>query len=392
MATKRTALSLFSGCGGLDLGFVQAGFRVLAAYDFWAPAIDVYGLNAPLLGEVKTSKASLCLADNEVTLEDFPKADVILGGPPCQGFSFAGRQAADDPRNRLYQDFVKIVNHIRPKAFLMENVRGMEAMALKQVTRDFQKVGYQLVVSMARAQDFDLAQRRERLIIVGFEESQGVLFEPPASTFGALFGATSPRSILDVIGDLPKPHESEDSGADLPDDVRSHAIKPLPPPVQKFVKHVPNGGCFRDAPRRCLPDRLKKILDDPQRYRSPRLFPKPNPSEPAQTIPADTNPSLGGVLAPDLIYRPGRDAKPVNPDDHTTNGLYTSPNPSRRLSPREAARLQGFPDEFTFRGSITTQFQMIGNAVPVAMAKAFAECILEQMPSAPRRRKTNKVQ
>lgn len=391
MAKQRTAISLFSGCGGLDLGFVQAGFKILTAYDHWAPSMEVYSLNASILGDVKTNTKSLCLADNEVTLDDFPKADVILGGPPCQGFSFAGRQSADDPRNKLYQDFVKIVNHVRPRAFLMENVRGMEAMALKNVIRDFKKVGYTLVVTMARAQDFDLAQRRERLIIVGFEESSGVLFEPPSSTFGELFGATKPKSILETIHDLPVPFVCSDSGADLPDDVRSHAIKPLPDLVQRFVRHIPNGGCFRDAPRKTLPDRLKKILDDPQRYRSPRLFPKPDPSEPAQTIPADTNPSLGGVLAPDLVYGDSAPAMPADAALNTKNGLYTSPSPSRRLSPREAARLQGFPDEFTFRGSITTQFQMIGNAVPVAMARAFAEGILEQLPSEPKRARPKKT-
>jgi len=389
MAKKRTVLSLFCGCGGLDLGFVQAGFVICAAFDNWAPAVETHKLNGPLLGNGDVFKKSLRLADKEVCLDDLPPCEIILGGPPCQGFSFAGRQFHDDPRNSLYCDFVEIVNYLQPRVFLMENVRGMEAMALEQVKADFSAAGYRVSVTIARAVDFGLAQRRERLIIVGFRQDLKMEFEPPGATFGNLFGAQGMKGILEVIGDLPRPVEvlgSKTSLEHLPPFLQSHAYRPLPPAVLEFVKHIPNGGCFRDAPRSTLPKRLRKILDNPARYRTPRLFPKPDPSQPAQTIPADTNPSLGGVLAPDLEYKNGY-ATVVDPLLHTKNGIYTTPVPSRRLTPREAARLQGFPDEFCFSGTLSTQFHLIGNAVPVPLARAFAESIADQLLQLDRRPK-----
>ena len=380
MTKKRSVLSLYSGCGGLDLGFIQAGFHLVAAYDHWGPAVEAHQLNMGLLGEPKVFQKSLCISDGEVKLDELPEAEVVLGGPPCQGFSFAGKQFKNDPRNKLYRDFVEIVRHLQPRCFVMENVRGMEAMALDQVTEDFEEAGYRVLVSLARAVNFGLAQKRERLIIVGLRRDLEEVFQPPDSVMGGLFSGHQ-TSLIEAIGDLPQPIEVVDDEASLeslPQHLRSHAFRPLSAMVQKFLRHVPNGGCFRDAPRKFLPERLKKILDEPARYRSPRLFPKPNPEEPAQTIPADTNPSLGGVLAPDLEYRGGR-AGGVDVKRHTKAGVYTSPSPSRRLTPREAARLQGFPDTFQFVGSLGTQFKLIGNAVPVPLARAFAESLFEQL-------------
>jgi DNA (cytosine-5)-methyltransferase 1 len=379
--THKSILSLFSGCGGLDLGFVQAGFHIKLAFDNWGPAVETHRQNSKLLGG-EVFQRSLALADREIQVDELPRCEVILGGPPCQGFSFAGRQFLDDPRNQLYRDFVRIVSHLRPKAFLLENVLGMEAMALDQAIRAFEECDYVVTPNRVLATDFGVAQRRERLFIVGFRKDLCIRFSPPSATYGELFGTPGDRSILDAIKGLPAPIAMTDGAMDLltrlPKYLQSHAYRPLPDSVQKFVRHIPNGGYFRDAPMRTLPERLRKIARDPGRYRSPRLFPKPDPDEPAQTVPADTNPSLGGVLAPDLEYRKGA-AIPVVTLQHTKGTVYSSPQPSRRITPREAARLQSFPDEFLFSGSLTTQFRLIGNAVPVRAAKAFAERILEHL-------------
>lgn len=378
---RRSVLSLFSGCGGLDLGFVQAGYHLELSIDHWAPAVETHRANHRLLGG-DVLQRSLALSDEEVQIDQLPRCEVILGGPPCQGFSFAGKQFLDDPRNQLYRDFVRIVAHLRPRAFLLENVLGMEAMVLDQVVESFEAVGYVVTANRASATDFGVAQRRERLLIVGFRKDLGVRFGPPQAVYGGLFGTQGDKSILDAIKDLPRPVAIPDRDLaplqQLPGYLQSHAYRPLPDSVQHFVRHIPNGGCFRDAPTRTLPERLRKIVKNPARYRSPRLFPKPDPNEPAQTVPADTNPSLGGVLAPDLEYQNGI-AKPVGAAEHTRGKIYTSPQPSRRITPREAARLQSFPDEFVFSGSLTTQFRLIGNAVPVRVAKAFADQILEYL-------------
>ena len=184
---------------------------------------------------------------------------------------------------------------------------------------------------------------------------------------------------MDVIGGLPEPREVSSERISAEHFLDNHVFTRLSENAQRFVRHIPNGGYYKDAPLDTLPDRLIKIINDPVRYRSPRLFPKPNPSKPAQTVPADTNPSIGGVLAPDMTYDKDGIAKPVDPQKYTSDGVYTSPNPSRRLTPREAARIQSFPDEILFDGAVSTQFKMIGNAVPVAMASAFAREIKSQL-------------
>jgi DNA (cytosine-5)-methyltransferase 1 len=364
-SSPMTVLSLFSGCGGLDLGFVQAGFELKLSIDNWEPAVATHKLNATLLGGDVVRK-SLCLSDGELRVDELPKCDVILGGPPCQGFSFAGKQVVNDPRNQLYLDFLSIVERLQPKCFVMENVRGIEAMALPEIVRSFSSVGYNVTADRVQATHFAVPQKRERVLIVGFRNDLCIRFSPPNETLGGLFGSSRDISIFEAIGDLPEPKSiTSDETVDThpSDPLCNHVFKPLSDQVQLFVRHIPNGGCFRDAPRQFLPKRLRTILKNPARYRSPRLFPKPDPFSPAQTVPADMNPSLGGVLAPDFVY--------VN------NKYYTSPVPSRRFTPREAARLQTFPDKFIIQGSVSTQIRLIGNAVPVKLANAYAKQIRE---------------
>ena len=373
-----TVLSLFSGCGGLDLGFVNAGFQLKLSIDHWEPAVATHKLNSKLLGG-EVIRKSLRLGDGEIQVDELPVCDVILGGPPCQGFSFAGKQRLNDPRNALYQDFMNIVNHLQPKCFVMENVRGIEAMALPDVVHSFDSVGYDVSAERVQATHFAVPQRRARVIIVGFRKDLCIRFSPPRQALGGLFGSSHEISIFEAIGDLPEPSATTSEGViDIkPGDLLcNHVYKPLSAQAQLFVRHIPNGGCFRDAPEQFLPERLRKILRNPARYRSPRLFPKPDPFSPAQTVPADMNPSLGGVLAPDFIYVDGK-PRAVTPAECEKDGLYTAPDPSRRFTPREAARLQTFPDKFVIKGSVSTQIRLIGNAVPVNLAYAYAQQIRE---------------
>ena len=370
-------LSLFSGCGGLDLGFVLQGFNLLAAYDNWKPAVEVHRKNSKILGG-EVHHRSLSLEDGEVNLSEFPRVDVVLGGPPCQGFSFAGRQRLDDPRNKLYLDFLEIVKAVSPLCFLMENVRGIEAIALEDLKKSFSRIDYNITVVRALATNFQVAQRRERVLIVGVRSDLQKTFIPPEESVGGLFSEGNGVSIFDAIRDLPEPREVGSKKITAVHYLDNHVYTPLSDSAQRFVRHIPNGGYYKDAPRNKLPERLIKILDDPARYRSPRLFPKPNPMGPAQTVPADMNPSIGGVLAPDFIYENGSPI-PVESKNYTREGVFTAPKPSRRFTPREAARLQSFPDDFLFDGAVSTQIKLIGNAVPVRMAEAFAREIRKQI-------------
>jgi DNA (cytosine-5)-methyltransferase 1 len=353
----------------------MSGYQMLEAYDHWGPAVDNHNKNRDLLGGMAYKK-SLALADNEINLSDLPKVDVILGGPPCQGFSFAGKQLIDDPRNTLYLDFKRIVEYLRPKVFLMENVRGLEKMALESVRKSFQEINYNVCVDRVRAIDLGIPQRRERIIIVGTRDSE-VRFFTPDILFGGLFGAMEPRSILDVVGDLPEPIPEAGKKTDSGHFLEDHCYAPLSRIEQGFIRHIPNGGYYKDAPRETLPDRLKKIYDDPIKYKSPRLFPKADPFGQSQTIPASSSPSIGGVIAPDLIYSDGVTI-PVISEEYTIKSIYKAPKESRRFTPREIARLQGFPDEFLFVGSASTKTKLIGNAVPYKISELYAQEIKNQ--------------
>ena len=371
-----SVLSLFCGCGGLDLGFAQKGYKIIAAYDNWGPAIAIHKKNNSLIGG-HSFKVSLDLKEKEIQLSDFPKTDVVLGGPPCQGYSYAGKQEVDDPRNHLYLDFRDIVSYVKPKVFLMENVRGLEKMALPQIKKSFFDIGYNVNVDLVKAIDIGIPQRRERLIIVG-TPVQSKKFKTPSKLIGGLFGdKVRKTNILDAIGDLPQPNPSDEI-IDAKTFIDDHNFYPFSPTDENFIKHIFNGGYFADAPRNSLPERLKKIFDNPLRYKSPRLFPKPDPNYPSQTVPASSSPSIGGIIAPDLLYKDGFSI-PVDKEKYTQDGIYTSPVTSRRFTPRELARLQTFPDDFLFTGSQTTKIKAIGNAVPVEMSRLFAEEIADQI-------------
>ena len=377
MKNNITFLSLFSGCGGLDLGFTQSGFELVAAFDHWLPAVKNHNKNSHLFGGAKAQQKSLKLSENEIDLGCLPKADVVLGGPPCQGYSFAGKQKIDDPRNQLYLDFKSIVAHIRPKVFLMENVRGLENMALDSIQQSFAAIDYNVTVQRVKAVDLGIPQRRERVIIVGTQIGQKK-FKEPEILMGGLFGSLEPPSIFETIKDLPKPMSSKEQFEPQGNYLDDHIFLPLSDLEQRFIRHIPNGGFYSDAPRETLPERLKKIYDNPLEYKSPRLFPKADPIKTAQTIPASTSPSIGGVIAPDLGYRE-EGAYLIDCSKYMQNGVYTAPEPSRRFTPREIARLQGFPDDFLFEGSGSTKNKMIGNAVPIKMAAIFAAEIKRQM-------------
>lgn len=370
-----TVLSLFSGCGGLDLGFSLSGFEIKLAIDHWSGAVDIHKKNRDLIGGECIQK-SLKLSDNEINLSELPKVDVILGGPPCQGFSFAGKQMVDDPRNRLYLDFKAIVEHLKPKVFLMENVRGLEKMALSAIQESFNEIGYDVNVNRVEAIKLGIPQRRERVIIVGTKTGTPK-FKTPDILLGGLFAPSiDVRTVMDAISDLPQPDAAKNA-IDSTSFLDDHVFYPLSVVEQNFIRHIPNSGYYADAPRSSLPDRLKKIYDEPLKYKSPRLFPKADPLRPSQTVPASSSPSIGGVIAPDLDYTANK-VLPIDKAEHTVDGVYTAPNGSRRFTPREMARLQTFPDQFLFTGSPTSKIKAIGNAVPVELARVFAAEIHDQ--------------
>ena len=165
---KNNFIDLFCGAGGLSLGFVQEGYNVNFACDFEKACIETYLFNHP-----NTNSEYIKLVDikeiehNILNFLSNKEVSVVIGGPPCQGFSIANQQRViDDPRNELYKSYVNVVRQVKPKFFVMENVKGMLKVA-NQVVEDFENIGYKVVYKILNAKDFGIPQNRERLIFIG---------------------------------------------------------------------------------------------------------------------------------------------------------------------------------------------------------------------------------
>ena len=177
---KFTFIDLFAGCGGLSLGFEKAGFKSLLAIDHWQDALDTYAKNRK---NARTLCADLANIDPNQVKKDYQisEVDVIVGGPPCQGFSLAGKRIIDDERNKLYKSFVSFVKTFSPKAFVMENVPNILSigggLVKDSIFSDFEQLGYHVTVKVLLASDYGVPQNRKRAVFVGFLKDQ--LFEYP---------------------------------------------------------------------------------------------------------------------------------------------------------------------------------------------------------------------
>ena len=171
--TKYTVLDLFCGCGGMSLGFEEAGYHVLLGIDIWKDALETYKYNHKQSQILCADMASL--SPNQVEdLLGSKTVDVIIGGPPCQGFSIAGKRIVNDERNKLYKGFVRMVEHFKPKAFVMENVPNILSIgggAVKEaILNDFKELGYNVETKVLTASDYGVPQNRRRAIFVGLQD------------------------------------------------------------------------------------------------------------------------------------------------------------------------------------------------------------------------------
>lgn len=305
------ALSLFSGGGGLDLGFHEAGVEVVACVDNDPEACKTLRHNRPdwTVHEIDIRK-----------YQPDVEADIVIGGPPCQGFSTAGKGDPNDPRNYLWREYLRIVAAVRPRAVLLENVAGMTIRKnrhhLRAVCTELEKLGYRVTQDVLNAADYGVPQIRKRLILVGVRDGCPSLPAPTTTVH------TTVREAIEDLIDVVDPE----------------------------INQVPN----RHAPH--VVERWSKLAYgelDP-RYRRARL----HPDKPSHTIRA------GGGYGPRGDHLAG-----FHPPIH-----YARP---RQLTVREAARLQSFPDSWIFCGSKTAQGRQVGNAVPPRLAKALAEHLLK---------------
>jgi len=318
-------ISLFSGCGGLDLGFRQAGFNVLWANEYDKSIWDTYEFNH---GDTQLDKRDI----RNIKSEEIPNCVGIIGGPPCQSWSEAGAQRGiDDSRGQLFYDYIRIVQDKQPLFFLAENVSGILAAKHKQafdnIISQFQEIGYQISYKLLNAKDFEVPQDRQRVIIVGYSKKMGKVFKFPQPTSKTL-------TLREAISNL-------------------EFIEPIKLRDKVETSHivVPN--------HEYLDTGFSSIYMSRNRVRSW--------SEPSFTIQA------GGRHAP--LHPQANKMIAVGKDKRIFDS--NSPQPYRRLSVRECARIQTFPDNFIFKyNHIANGYKMVGNAVPVNLARILASKIL----------------
>lgn len=330
---KPTLIDVFCGVGGLTLGALQAGFDVRLAADNWAPAVRSYRLNfAHPCAEVDLGDAS-----GEQLIEaaglSFGQLDVLAGGPPCQGFSIQRVGRDQDPRNDLVLSFIRLVREMRPRIFVMENVRGLIGRrgrpVLQAALAEASECGYQVEVAEVDAADFGVPQHRRRIVVLG------VMTGLPRMT---LRSSAEPMrvSTWEAIGDLPAP---------VPRGVRTddplHVETALSDLNRQRLAHIPPGGGFEDLP---VELRVRAHRNGARRIGHRAVYGRLHPDAPASTITARF--------------------------DSFTRGRFAHPREDRNITLREGARLQGFPDQHQFTGTQEEIAALIGNAVPPPMASA----------------------
>ena len=381
-------IDLFSGAGGITEGFRQAGYECLYANDSMPEAIRTFELNHPEAwadcGDIEKVKPAEIRAELGLTKGEL---DVLVGGPPCQGFSInaPGRFLAD-PRNKLFKDYVRFLEEFEPKAFLFENVPGLlslgDGKVLDRILAEFVRLDYHVTVKILFAAHYGVPQERWRLILQGSKLSE---IAPPEPTHYAVgranfrggggvltFQLTESDkcrllpavTVSQAIGDLPRLSMGE--GAETigytdgkvseyarsmrtPEGVTyNHFAARLSRQNAERMKFVKPGGSWRDIPHALLPKGMQRARKSDHTKRYGRL----RNDGLAGTVMTKCDPHWGAVFLPDQ---------------------------ERSLTVREAARFQSFPDSYQFLGPRVSQYEQVGNAVPVLMAKAIAHQIREHL-------------
>ncbi len=337
-------LDLFCGCGGLSYGFESAGYNIVLGIDNDKKALETFEINhkgaKSICGDITVIHSSdiAAVIGNE-------KIDVIIGGPPCQGMSFSGPRKFDDPRNKLYLSYIRLVKEINPQAFVIENVPGLVSLFGGQIKDNIIKrltdLGYTVCYRILCSADYGVPQSRRRVVFVGLRDKSFEFPIPQKEQISCEMALSDLPALENELGS-----EEQDYKTSVNNKyqqlmrahstvVKNHIAAAHSKKVQDIIALVPDGGNYKDLP---------------EPYRSSRNFhvawTRFNSKKPAPTI--DTG--------------------------HRHHFHYKF---NRVPTVRECARLQSFPDDFVFLGNKTQQFRQVGNAVPPLMAQAIAEKLKE---------------
>ncbi len=345
---KNKIIDLFCGCGGLSLGFEQAGFEPILAIDLWKDAIVTYNHN-------RKHKVGECIDIKDLSDEYLESlnsnGDIVgvIGGPPCQGYSTVGTRDINDPRNQLYLQYCRVVEQVKPQFFVLENVKGLTTLSnglfRDDIYNRFSKLGYNVVYKIINAAHYGVPQNRERVFFIGIKDK---FFEFPEGNPNKLITCS------DALSDLPK--IDTENGTLLQHEylsvakndyqkkmrknckvVKNHQITMHTEQTKKIIGMIPDGGKIKDLP---------KEYWDVRKYN--KAFERMSSVRPSNTV-----------------------------DTGHRNYFHYSEN--RIPTARENARLQSFPDDFEIIGTRTSQYKQIGNAVPPLLAYAIASAIKKQL-------------
>lgn len=339
MAKKIKAVSLFSGAGGMDLGFAQAGFDIVWANDYNRSACDTHERN---FKHAEVHCGSIMDFDYE---HDIPNCDLVFGGPPCQGFSVAGKMDPNDPRSKLVFEFQKVVAAKRPRFFVMENVAALARLdkfadVRTRLLNEYHRIGYRVEYQVLNSQYFNTPQRRERMIMIGTRDP------------GADIAFPRPRRQLitarNVLENLDPAGEGNNQGV-----CAAHITMAIHP----VMRESPYAGMLFNG--------LGRPIDL---------------ERPCQTLPA----SMGGNKTPFIDTRLLEDPDAPNWLVETHLAIREGADPRgfhvpeyfRRITVSEAAALQGFPANFEFCGSQCERYKQIGNSVPPPFARCIARTVM----------------
>lgn len=432
MSIRGPCIDLFCGAGGLSYGFEQAGFHVKLGVDVDATALNTFQHNHRS-AEVIQEDVFRLNGDRLKMLAGGGSVLGLLGGPPCQGFSVAGKNDPNDARNKLPYEYARILKELQPTFFLMENVKGLlskkQRPHFESIMKLFEGAGFHLYWKLLNAWDYGVAQTRQRIFIVGFRDDLHIDFHWPEQD-------SSKPVLRDVIGDLPDPTLVEE-------DVPNHGLpNPRPKSMERRMKNNGKGASIYDCkvldwnqPSKTITAHLSKDVDlahpgapynhvghlfdnvnftnqyaqanrkanwgKPSHtitahHRTAGLHPNhgPVPHDPERILHVISHADSNGIIPLEVLeqvlptrvkwlkgrQKAGSWHKPnptITANSTFFTGAHFHPNTAkpRRFTVRECARIQSFPDSFMFYGSLSAQYRQVGNAVPPQLAYHLANCI-----------------
>lgn len=345
MKDTRKSISLFSGAMGLDIGLQQAGIDIEIGQDFNVSCINTIRTNGhkALLGDISKIEPEEILSAADMT---FGEPFLICGGPPCQPFSTAGKRLGiNDPRGSLFREYVRMIDIIRPRFFVMENVKGLMSSPLKDengkdthgkvldvILEEFSKLNYKTVYGVLDSVNYGVPQFRERFVMIGSRDNENIFL--PIPTHFQMHQNPSYR--WSTLGDCIKDLEN------TPGECAEFS-----PTRLKYLKMVPEGGNWKNLPNHILEEAMGGA------YKSGGgkvgFYRRLSYSQPSPTV----------------VTSPVQKAT-----------MMCHPTKDRPLSVSEYARIQQFPDDWIFTGTLADKYRQIGNAVPIGLARAIGESII----------------